>query len=67
MRIKKSNLLRNLTAKEWVMAAFAVAFIVTGVWLDLKINCTPCQGHFYLFVLGNVCLSTLQLTIPSNG
>ena len=32
-----------------------------------KINCTPCQGHFYLFVLGNVCLSTLQLTIPSNG
>ena len=36
MRIKKSNLLRNLTAKEWVMAVFAVAFIVTGVWLDLK-------------------------------
>ncbi len=31
------------------------------------LNCTPCQGHFYLFVLGNVCLSTLQLTIPSNG
>ena len=32
-----------------------------------NVNCTPCQGHFYLFVLGNVCLSTLQLTIPSNG
>jgi len=32
-----------------------------------RLNCTPCQGHFYLFVLGNVCLSTLQLTIPSNG
>ena len=31
------------------------------------VNCTPCQGHFYLFVLRNVCLSTLQLTIPSNG
>lgn len=31
------------------------------------LNCTPCQGHFYLFVLRNVCLSTLQLTIPSNG
>ena len=31
------------------------------------LNCTPCQGHFYLFILGNVCLSTLQLTIPSNG
>lgn len=34
---------------------------------ELEVNCTPCQGHFYLFVLGNVCLSTLQLTIPSNG
>ena len=34
---------------------------------DIELNCTPCQGHFYLFVLGNVCLSTLQLTIPSNG
>ena len=33
----------------------------------MTVNCTPCQGHFYLFVLGNVCLSTLQLTIPSNG
>ena len=33
----------------------------------IVLNCTPCQGHFYLFVLRNVCLSTLQLTIPSNG
>ena len=36
MKTKKSHLLRNLTAKEWIMAAFAVAFIVAGVWLDLK-------------------------------
>lgn len=35
--------------------------------VGVTLNCTPCQGHFYLFVLGNVCLSTLQLTIPSNG
>ena len=39
----------------------------TAVYCYRNLNCTPCQGHFYLFVLGNVCLSTLQLTIPSNG
>ena len=31
------------------------------------LNCTPCQGHFYLFVLGNICSLSLILTIPSNG
>ena len=32
-----------------------------------KVKCTPCQGHFYLFVIGNVCSFSLSLTIPSNG
>lgn len=34
---------------------------------DDNINCTPCQGHFYSFVIGNVCLFSLTLIIPSNG
>ena len=31
------------------------------------LNCTPCQGHFYSFVIGNVCSFSLTLIIPSNG
>ncbi len=29
----------------------------------ITLNCTPCQGHFYLFVLGNLCSNLVVFSL----